>query len=225
MQKDHAPLTLSACRSPTSTPPSVADAGKRLTRLARDLQRDSPTRGDPRWQTLDEAVFDLYDLDEAERVVVRDGRFRASWQWRDGRNQSAEPADPRTDVLAYASAFLSVMDGWLAATARRHMRAEVFDLPADAPLRLVRFVLEDGHHPSSAELVTPDGNLRSVLDRIGQRLNVRLAAALSGQRELRVHDRREVVIVKPSARRHWLGVCGLDDADAVVVDSLSGTAT
>ena len=117
------------------------------------------------------------------------------------------------------------MDGWLAATARRRMRAEVFDLPARAPLRVVRFVLTDGYRPSTAEIVTPDGNLKSVLDRIGQRLNVRVAAALSGQRELRVHDRREVVIVKPSARRHWMAVCGLDDADAVVVDSLSGTAT
>ena len=163
-------------------------------------------------------------MDETERVIARDGHFRAGWQWKDGRNQSAEPADPRTEVVAYADAFLSVMDGWLAATARRHMQAEVFDLPAGAPLRVVRFVLEDGHRPSSAELVSPDANLRGVLDRIGQRLKVRLATALSGQRELRLHDRREVVIIKPSARRHWMRICGLDDADALVVESLSGTA-
>ena len=202
-----------------------SDAGQRVTRLARELQRNPPTRDDPRWRTLDDAVLDLYDLDEADRIIARDGWFRASWQWKDGREKSTEAANPETHVLDYARAFLSVIDGWLAATERRHMRAEVFHLPMGAPLRIVRFVLEDGYVPSSAELVTPDGDLRSVLQQIGQRLNVRLATVLSGQRELRVHDRREVVVLKPSARRHWMGVSGLDDADAIVVDSLSGTAT
>ena len=103
------------------------------------------------------------------------------------------------------------------------MRAEVFDLPQHAPLRVVRFVLEEGYAASTAaEIVAPDGPLQDVLDRIGRRLNVRLATALSGQRELRVHGRREVVVVKPAARRHWMGVSALDDADAVIVESFSG---
>ena len=104
------------------------------------------------------------------------------------------------------------------------MRAEVFDLPESAPLRVVRFVLEEGYSPSEAEIVEPEGSLGDVLDRIGQRLDVRLATSLSGQRELRVHGRREVVIIKPSARRHWMGVSALDDADAVIVESFSGAA-
>ena len=202
-----------------------SDAGRRLTRLAREMQQNPPAHDDPRWRALDDAVFNLYALDEAARMAARDGWFRASWQWDDGRENSAEAANPKTHVLAYARAFLSTMDGWLAATERRHMRAEVFDLPMGAPLRVVRFVIEDGYVPSSAELVAPDGNLRTVLHRIGQRLDVPLGTSLAGQRELRVHGRREVVIIKPAARRHWMSVTALDDADAVVVDSLSGTAT
>ena len=66
--------------------------------------------------------------------------------------------------------------------------------------------------------------MQDVLERIGRRLNVRLATALSGQRELRVHGRREVVVIKPAARRHWMGVSALDDADAVIVESFSGPA-
>ena len=200
-----------------------SDAGRDLTRLAHDLRRQPPTSADdPRWRTLDEAVFDLYGLDAAERTVVRDGHFRASWQWKDGRERSVEAAAPETHVLDYARTFLSVMDGWFAARKRRHMRAEVFDLPAHAPLRVVRFVLEEGNAPSTAEIIAPDGNVRAVLDRIGRRLNVPLATALSGQRELRVHGRSEVVVIKPAARRHWLGVSALDDADAVVAESFSG---
>ena len=202
-----------------------SNAGRRLTRLAHDLQHQPPAgTDDPRWRTLDEAVFDLYGLDDAERVVVRDGHFRASWQWRDGREQSVEAAVPDPHLLEYARAFLSVMDGWLAARKRRHMRAEVFDLPERAPLRVVRFVLEEGYAHSTAEIVTPNGTVKAVLDRIGRRLNVRLATALSGQRELRVHGRDEVVVIKPAARRHWMGVSALDDADAVVAESFAGPA-
>ena len=202
-----------------------SDAGRDLTRLARDLRRQPPTSADdPRWRTLDEAVFDLYDLDAAERTIVRDGHFRASWQWKAGRERSVEAASPETHVLDYARTFLSVMDGWLAARKRRHMRAEVFDLPERAPLRVVRFVLEEGYAPSTAEIIAPGGTARAVLDRIGRRLNVPLATALSGQRELRVHGRSEVVVIKPAARRHWMGVSALDDADAVVAESFAGPA-
>ena len=199
-----------------------SEAGRSLIRLTRKLQRNPPRDAD--WRALDEAVFDLYGLDEAERTVARDGLFRASWQWKPGRLESAKPALAQPHMLDYACTFLSAVDIWLAARRQRHMRAEVFDLPDNAPLRVVRFVLEEGNGPSTAELVEPEGSLRDVLDGIGHHLNVRLATSLSGQRELRVHGRREVVIIKPSARRHWMGVSALEDADAVIVESFSGAA-
>ena len=201
-----------------------SEAGRRLIRLVRKLQRDPPRDAD--WRTLDAAVFDLYGLDEAERTVARDGLFRASWQWKPGRLESAKPALAQPQMLDYARTFLAAMDVWFAARKRRHMRAEVFDLPESAPLRVVRFVLEEGYAPAPprVDLVEPEGSLRDVLDRIGRRLEVRLATSLAGQRELRVHGRREVIIIKPSARRHWMGVSALEDADAVIVESFSGAA-
>ena len=199
-----------------------SEAGRRLIRLVRKLQGNPPSDAD--WQALDDAVFDLYGLDEAERTVARDGLFRASWQWKPGRLESAKPALAQPQMLDYARTFLAAMDVWFAARKQRHMRAEVFDLPESAPLRVVRFVLEEGYAPSKAEIVEPEGSLRGVLDRIGQRLDAQLATDLFGQRELRVHGRREVVIIKPSARRHWMGVSALEDADAVIVESFSSTA-
>ena len=199
-----------------------SEAGRRLIRLVRKLQRNPPRDAD--WHALDDAVFDLYGLDEAERIVARDGLFRASWQWKPGRLESARPALAQQHMLDYARTFLTAMDVWFAARKQRHMRAEVFDFSESAPLRVVRFVLEEGYAPPTAELVEPEGSLRDVLDGIGRRLEVRLATSLSGQRELRVHGRREVVIIKPSARRHWMGVSALEDADAVIVESFSGAA-
>ena len=197
-----------------------SEAGKRLLQVEKRLQQQAATEED--WHALDEAVFDLYDLDETDRVVVRDGLFRASWQWQAGRESSVASANAHTDIARYAEVFLSVISGWLSARNKRHMRAEIFDLPRGAALRVVRFVLEDGPGNASVEVVTPEGELNDVLARIGKRLKVKLATALSGERELRIHGRNEVVIIKPAAQRYWMGVAALEDADAVVAESFTG---
>ena len=200
-----------------------SDAGRHLAELALKLERNSPRDAD--WRTLDEAVFDLYGLDEEDRIVARDGLFRASWQWKADRNASVEAANV-SHVLDYASTFQEAVGIWLSAANQRRMRAEVFDLPEHAPLRVVRFVLEecsDLPEPSGLEVVKPEGDLRDILNRIGERLDVQLAESLVGQRELRVHGHNEVVIIKPAARRHWMGVSALEDADTVIVESFSGT--
>jgi hypothetical protein len=67
--------------------------------------------------------------------------------------------------------------------------------------------------------VAPQGDLRDVLARIGKRMKVKIATALSTERELRIHGRNEVVIIKPAARRYWMGISALEDADAVVTES------
>ena len=194
-------------------------AGQRVIQTVRTLHRQQPDADD--WHALDDAVFDLYEMEEADRIIVRDGLFRAGWQWKAGRDESVAPADAG-DLQRYAEAFLSTMDDWLSASNRRRMRAEIYDMAQEAPHRIVRFVLEDRPVPSVAEVVAPDGPLRSVLERIGERTEVRVAEALVGVRELRVHARDEVSIIKPAARRHWLSVCGLEDADAVVRESAYG---
>ena len=201
-----------------------SENGRYLVQLTREMQEGSPSYSD--WQRLDEAVFDLYELDEADRTVTRDGLFRASWQWKAGRIASVEAATI-DQISNYAREFLMAVGAWLSAANRRRIRAEVFELPERASLRVVRFVLEErSEHPKFPELkvVRTDGDLSDVLDRIGERLDVPLARSLVGQRELRVHDRNEVVIIKPAARRHWMGVSALEDADAVIVESFSGTA-
>ncbi len=201
-----------------------SDLGRYLVQLARDMQESSPSVSD--WQNLDEAVYDLYELDKADRTVARDGLFRASWQWKAGKIASVEAASV-SQIADYARNFVATVGVWLSAANKNRMRAEVFELPERAPLRVVRFILEGRSEcPDLPELkvVRTGGDLKDVLDRIGERLEVPLARSLVGQRELRVHDRNEVVIVKPAARRHWMGVSALEDADSVIVESLSGTA-
>ena len=196
--------------------------GKRIVRLVRTFHRKAPDDEDLR--SLDDAVFDLYGLDHTDRVVVQDGLHRASWQWKPGRLESTAPADLK-DLRAYAKAFLYSMDAWLSAANRRRMRAEIHDLERGAPFRVIRFVLEETPGPSVVKIIRPDGPLSSLLAKIGERTEVRVTDELVGLRELRVHAKDEVSIIKPAARRHWLGVCGLEDADAVVKASAYGSPT
>jgi len=197
-----------------------SEAGQRVLAIEKAMRTRPNVDHD--WSALDDAVFDLYGLRDSDRIVVRDGYVRAGWQWDEGRAISVMPADSRGDVAEYAKTFLSVMNGWFSARRKRHMRAEVIDLPLGAALRVVRFVIEEGVGEPTVSTVAPQGPLADVLARIGTRLKVKIATALSADRELRVHGRDEVVIIKPAARRHWMGVAALEDADAVVAESFSG---
>ena len=196
--------------------------GQRVLQLVREFHGRSPSPAD--WDALDEAVFDLYGMDDEDRIVIRDGLLRAGWQWREGRDRSVEPVGV-SELQAYARAFLTSMDVWFSALNRRRMRAKIYDLPEDATHRVVRFVIEERPCPSVCEVVKPQGSLHSVLVEIGTRTKVDVANALVGKRELRVHARDEVSIIKPAALRHWLGVCGLADADAVVRESVRRTGS
>ena len=196
------------------------DAGQRVVRLVRDFNGRPPSPAD--WNALDEAVFDLYGMDDEDRIVIRDGLLRAGWQWQDGRSRSVDPVGV-SELQAYARAFLTSMDVWFSALNRRRMCAKIYSLPENATHRVVRFVLEEQPCPSVVEVVQPQGSLQSVLAEIGIRTNVNVASALVGKTELQVHAADEVSIIKPAALRHWLGVCGLADADAVVRDSVQAT--
>ena len=196
-------------------------AGKRILQFLKTLHRRPLSDSD--WKKLDEGVLDLYGLDEQDRIVVRDGLFRASWEWKQGRFESVKPAGIEDHMSDYAHAFLSTIDVWLSARKQKRMCAEIFNLSQDDPLRVVRFVLKDKPGVSGVEIVQPEAPLKELLLQIGTRLDFPLTASLVGERELRVYGRDEVVIIKPAARRYWMGVSGLEDADTVIAESFSGT--
>lgn len=197
-----------------------SDAGRKIYALEQQFRSRAVTAED--WVALDEAVFDLYGLDADDRIVVRDGLLKAGWQWNAGLSDSMIPAEASEGVAAYARTFSAVLDRWLSARRQRSVRAEVFDLRGTEAMRIVRFVLEDGAKVPEIEIVSPDGSLAAVFGRLEDRMKVPLANALTGQRELRVHGRNEVVVIKPAARRHWLESVALEDADAVIAESFAG---
>ena len=191
------------------------EAGRRIVEIASGFRDTEPTEAD--WHLLDEAVLGLYGLDDAERTAVRDGLTRGSWQWKAGRRTSVAPADA-DDLQRYALAFNSVFADRFQVAAKR-LRAEIFHPSGTGPLRVLRFVAEDVALPSTIERVSPP-SLDRLLTDIGRRFGVDANDQLSQRGELRLANREEVVIVKPAARRHWLGVVGLSDAWALLPGSM-----
>ena len=73
---------IAALPTPDLETAAESGAGGRVVQLVRAFQRE--VSGSYDWESLDSAVFDLYRLDEEDRIVVRDGLLRASWQWKKG---------------------------------------------------------------------------------------------------------------------------------------------
>ena len=191
-------------------------SGQRLVALAKSFRNHLPNRDG--WKNLDEIVFDLYELDDIDRMLMQDGLFRASWQWKSGWLASSAPAS-KDDLFEYVRAFLSIMDPWFYTSNKHRMRAEIYDLKPSEPLRVIRFVLEDRPPPSVMGISSSGGSLRDLLFRTGSRLDFSFASALTGAQEFRVTDHSEVVIVKPAARRHWLRGTAMTDARSVLAES------
>ena len=203
--------------------PDVAAAlksefGQRIIALAQ--RPGAGSVAEEEWRAVDDAVLELYGVHADDRIAVRDGLFRAGWQWQKGREQSLSPAMPSVHVSEYARVFMSVIYRLQQARKKNRIRAEVYDLPEGEAVRVVRFVLEPGHRLPTLERV-PSSGLRELLGQIGDASNVSLAD-LAGPHEVQRYGHEEIVVVKPAAQRHWLGVCALRDAGRAVADSMGG---
>ena len=193
-----------------------SDVGRKVLALATSFVAEAPT--EVQWQQLDEAVFDLYELDDQERQVVRDGTFRASWQWEDGWKASTVPAS--RDLLAeYARTFLSAVEPWLPRDGTVRMRAEICQTATAHPLRAIRFWLDDKRQPPIVEAIdasNASGPVQDVIEQVGTRFDGSLAQTLGGRKEVDITPEEDVLVVKPSARRHWLPSSALEAARTVL---------
>ena len=212
---------VNALPAPELESATATKAGMEIICLVERLQNQGMAPQPYDWQTLDDSVLDLYGLDDGDRAVVRDGLFRAGWQWQEGRQASASPAE-LDHLRSYARFFASKIDPWLHAANERRLRAEIHDSTPSDPLRLVRFALERRPPPSITHVVRSSQPSYDTLTQISKRMNVPVDEDLSRFGELRLTDRNEVVIVKPAARRHWLAVNAFADARAVLEDSFKG---
>ncbi|GLI37552.1 N-6 DNA methylase [Geobacter hydrogenophilus] len=196
-----------------------SNTAKRLFALMTSLHNTSDSSV---FVDLDEAVFDLYGLDEEDRILVRDAYVRAGWQWEKGRNFYAQPANTNDDLKTYSETFVKEISKWLQVRNVRSLAAEIYDLPRNAPIRIVRFALNERPSTPSVQIITPSHDLQVVLDDIGRQIKLPISSSILGEREVRANGNNEVIMIKPAARRFWMKSIALRDVDDLIKESFHG---
>ncbi|BAY89817.1 MULTISPECIES: HsdM family class I SAM-dependent methyltransferase [unclassified Tolypothrix] len=166
---------------------------------------------------LDEAVFNLYGLEDHERVLVED-TTQITIDWYMNREKSTALRRPQTaDLEAYAIQFMSVIKPFLQTLNERSIVAEILSIPK-APLQVVKFsiVPYPGREPVIQTVQAED--LVTVLKSIAEQLPPQLADRVFTRRNARIYVGEYLYIIKPAQLRYWTRSAGLNDADTVLAE-------
>jgi hypothetical protein len=183
--------------------PDLGMTDKRQIKTVADAVRnfDSSSRqARSTWlEKLDDAVCDLYQVSEQDRLVIQDGVARAEREYLSPRLISDQPISTKK-LEPYAEAFLQVLNAWCTALKRSPFDAEIFNVRREVPLRIVRFAAGGNGKIKNVDV---DDDLNQSVAKIGKRMRLPIAERLAAVRELRVHAERELYVIKPSASRYW----------------------
>ncbi|MCD4726102.1 MAG: SAM-dependent methyltransferase, partial [Pirellulales bacterium] len=194
----------------------LLDVEEKLRTLA--LQRKVISK---EWRRkLNAAVFDLYDLDPNQRILVED-MVTVTIDFQRNIDEANCLHAPEPEHLdAYAQSFLAVINEFLRLRNERKATAEVFDLPGECPLQVVKFTIVSRSSRVSNVRVVARQEYGSLLDRIAKNLPDKIAADVYTRRNVRFYGPGEVYLIKPAQVRFWTRSAGMNDADAVLAEHL-----
>jgi N-6 DNA Methylase len=204
-------------------PPSSKDRESLIDKIIkiegqlRQLRQDT-TASQLRRQ-LDEAVFDFYELDDTERVLVED-TVSLTIDLRMKRESSdAIQHQSITDVESYAKQLIGVIQPFFQTLNERTMVADIYDT-GNAALQVVKFsfVSKSVRRPIIKQIA--EQSLEPLLARIAEHLPQKIAENIYTRRILRIYEGDDIYVVKPAQRRHWSRSAGLNDADAILGEAL-----
>ena len=204
------------------TPEAIQDVVEAERRVSR-----APHRSD-RLKALDEAVYDLYDLEVHERVLLAESVDRARILISDSvaERRQAHGKPSWEEVCKYATEVLQTINPYLRARGTRHLEAIVYgsaergvELSTSIPgATAVRFVMVPGAPTEpivkpgrSSDTVQLGTRLREAVDEDG-------SPYLNQNRFLRIYGDGDVLILKPSQTRYWTPTAGLNDGDTILAD-------
>ena len=186
-----------------------------------ELLRQSPE--DSNWvllqKRLNNAVFDLYGLDETERILVED-TVNLIIDLKMKREKSPALKYPKlTELETYSLHLIDVIQPFLKTLNERKMVADVFNI-SKAPLQVVKFsIVSNPSHRPVVQTVEIE-NLEAVLEGIARQLPQRIADRVYTRRNLRIYAGDDLYVVKPAQRRYWSRSAGLNDADMIIAEHL-----
>ena len=168
---------------------------------------------------LDKAVFDLYGLNDDERILVED-TTKITIDLYMNREKSTKLREPKTSELeAYTLSFMSVIEPFFDTLKERSIAADIFDI-ANTPLQVVKFSIVP--YPGREQIVQTiqAEDLITVLQSIAKQLPPKFGDRVFTRRNLKVYVGENIYIIKPCQLRYWSRSAGLNDADAVLAENL-----
>lgn len=211
--------------------PDLPNCDRGLIAAVVDAEREAATDHEKAGviHSLDEAVFNLYDLEADERILVRDSVARSRYlvfENRAERYRMVHAPSP-DDLKKYAKQVCRSVDAYLRARGQRHLEAVIYtkritkgDLSAGIPgVTAVRFVMASG--APKQEPVVKEGDpvdLGTLTELLRGRLESEVPPYLNERRQLRIYGADDLFILKPTEIRYWTATAGLNDADVILAD-------
>jgi hypothetical protein len=172
---------------------------------------------------LDDAVFNLYGLDEEERIFVEDTiQITIDLYMKNEKSFASSLAlkTPKsTDLEGYALHFMSVIEPFLETLNERCIIADVFSI-AKTPLQVVKFSIVPYPGRSTVIQTVQADDLVTVLKSIAEQLPPKLADRIFTRRNLKVYVGENIYIIKPCQLRYWSRSAGLNDANDILSEQL-----
>ncbi|TAE55060.1 MAG: SAM-dependent DNA methyltransferase [Nostocales cyanobacterium] len=166
---------------------------------------------------LDKAVFDLYGLNDDERILVED-TTQITIDLYMNREKSAAIQKPKpTDLESYALHFMSVIEPFFDTLKERSIVADIFSI-ANTPLQVVKFSILPYLGREQVIQTVQAENLITVLKSIAEQLPSKLADRLFTRRNLKVYIGENIYIIKPCQLRYWSRSAGLNDANEIIAE-------
>ena len=211
--------------------PCLKKADRSLIDAVVEAEREAAAAPDDhrRLTALDGAVFDLYDLEPEEQVLVGDSVDRARYQIFENRQERLGLVRPPAGsaLREYAGQVTQTINVYLRAQGKRHAEAIIYDrhlpetnLSAEIPgVTAVRFVMVTGA-PGSEPVVRigEPTDLNILASMLRGRFEADVPPYLNERRQLRLYDEKDLFILKPTEARYWTRTAGLNDADIILAD-------
>lgn len=185
---------------------------------------------------LDEAIFDLYEVNEAERDLVRDMcKYGLDFFYRRDESIAVQPvtmpqrthglfkdlpAERRDGLEGYLQVFLTQWNPDLEPDGE--LAWEVIEGPPGSSVIAVLFsTMEKGSPASSTQRSEPQ-SWHDVLARISKRSIVPVGSRRSIYTDtfVRAVTEHEILIIKRNESRHWTRSMARDDADATIARAM-----
>jgi len=207
-------------RLPVPTPSAEnANLISQIVAIEHQLRTSSSAGYQSLKNQLNEAVFELYSLDQTEKVLVEDG-VNLTINLRMEREASIALSKPTLDELKlYALQLIGVIQPFLQTLRERVLVADVLEV-SKSPLQVVKFSFVPAPGREQIVQTTQVQELKTVLNRIAEQLPQQIADRIYTRRDLRIYTGQDIYIIKPAQKRYWSRSAGLNDADLIISEHL-----